>query len=147
MPSFSTHQSSLAGWIGRSVPQAPTVWRFIISPLQSTAGHRSLRLIASHPVSRPAQIVTPPGRRALQLIYSLALHLSRRGLHSRTRLSQRLSVLRLIWPALFHFSKLIRCAMSVTIVLCRITSGEIITGHNNEFLERQYKMRCMWTDV
>jgi hypothetical protein len=49
------------------------------------------------------------------------LRLPRRCLHSRTRLPQRLSVLRLIWPAHCHFSMLIRCAMSVTLVLCRIT--------------------------
>jgi hypothetical protein len=45
----------------------------IVSPLQSTAGHRPLQFLAislelgySHPapVSRPAQIVTPPGLRA-----------------------------------------------------------------------------------
>jgi hypothetical protein len=49
------------------------------------------------------------------------LRLPRRGLHSRTRLPQRLSVRRLIWPAHCHFSMLIRCAMSVTLLLCRIT--------------------------
>jgi hypothetical protein len=42
------------------------------------------------------------------------LRLPRRSLHSRTRLPQRLSLLRLIWPAHCHFRILIRCAMSVT---------------------------------
>jgi hypothetical protein len=66
----------------------------IISLLQST-GHRPLQFLVgySHPVSasRSAQIVTSPG-------LSPTLRLPRRGLHSRTRLPQRLSVLWLIWP-------------------------------------------------
>jgi hypothetical protein len=70
------------------------------------------------PASRLAQIVTPPGLRASCTTFT---SLPRRGLHSRTRIPQRLSVLRLIWPAHCHFSMLIRCAMSVTLVLCRIT--------------------------
>jgi hypothetical protein len=49
------------------------------------------------------------------------LRLPRRGLHSRTRLPQRLSVLQFIWSVHRHFSMLIRCAMSVTLVLYRIT--------------------------
>jgi hypothetical protein len=43
---------------------------------------------------------------------------TRSPLHSRTRLPQRLCVLR---PAHCHFSMLIRCPMSVTLVFCRIT--------------------------
>jgi hypothetical protein len=50
------------------------------------------------PASRPAQIVTPPGLRASS---KPLIRLPRRGLHSRTRLPQWLSVLRLIY---FHFS-------------------------------------------
>jgi hypothetical protein len=53
------------------------------------------------------------------------LRLPRRGLHFRTRLSQRLSVLRLIWLAHCYFSMLTRCAMPVTLVLCRITWFQI----------------------
>jgi hypothetical protein len=49
------------------------------------------------------------------------LRLTRRGFHSRTRLPQRLSVLRLMWPAHCHFSMLMRCALTVTLVLCQIT--------------------------
>jgi hypothetical protein len=49
------------------------------------------------------------------------LRLPRHGLHSKTCLRQWLSVLRLIWPAHCHFSMLIRCAMSVTLVPSRIT--------------------------
>jgi hypothetical protein len=44
----------------------------------------------------------------------LSLRLPRRGLHSRARLPQRLSVLRLICLHC-HFSVLIPCAMSVTL--------------------------------
>jgi hypothetical protein len=53
-----------------------------LSPSRSIFGY-------SHPApaSRPEQIVTPPGLRRP------TLRLSRRGLHSRTRLPQRLSVL------------------------------------------------------
>jgi hypothetical protein len=70
----------------------------------------------SHSVSasRPAQIVTPPGLRASYTTFTGC------RLHSRTRLPQRLSVLRLTWPAHCHFSMQIRCAMSMTLVLCRI---------------------------
>jgi hypothetical protein len=59
------------------------------SPSRSIFGY-------SHPApaSRPAQIVIPPSLRTLP----------RRDLHPRTRLPQRLSVLRLIWPAHCHFS-------------------------------------------
>jgi hypothetical protein len=83
-----------------------------VSPSRSIFGY-------SHPspASRPAQIVTPPDLRAS----CPTLRLPRRSLHSITRIPQRLSVLRLIWPAHCHFSMLIRCAMSVTLVLCRIT--------------------------
>jgi hypothetical protein len=76
----------------------------------------------SHPASasRPAQIVTP----FLAWAYP-TLRLPRRGLHSRPRLPRWLSVLRLIGPAHCHFSMLIRCAMSVTLVLYRITWFQI----------------------
>jgi hypothetical protein len=53
------------------------------------------------------------------------LRLPTRGLLSRTRLPQPLSILRLIWPAHCHFSMLIRCAMSVTLVLCRVQVTDI----------------------
>jgi hypothetical protein len=53
------------------------------------------------------------------------LCLPRRGLLSRTRLPQRYPVLRLNWSAHCHFSVLIRCAMSVTLVLWWITSFQI----------------------
>jgi hypothetical protein len=49
---------------------------------------------------------------SVHLAWGLTLRLPRRGLHSRTRLPQLTSVLRLIWPALCHFSMLIRYAMS-----------------------------------
>jgi hypothetical protein len=76
------------------------------SPSRSTFGYSH-----SAPASHPSLVVTPPGLRASYI---------RRGLHSRTRLPQRLSVLRLIWPPHCHFSMLIRCAKSVTLVLCWI---------------------------
>jgi hypothetical protein len=50
------------------------------------------------------------------------LHLPKCGPHSRTRLPQRLSVIRLIWPAHCHFKVIIRCTMSLTLIFCRITS-------------------------
>jgi hypothetical protein len=96
----------------------------IISPLQSTAGHRplqflaislDLRLLASSSCQPlcPNRHSTWPGG-VLHYVY-------RDGLHSRTRLPQRLSVLQLIWPAHCHFSMLTLCAISVTLVFCRIT--------------------------
>jgi hypothetical protein len=65
-----------------SVPN--TTRAIITSPPQSTAGHRllqslaislDLRLLASSPASRPAQIATPPGR--------FTLRLTRLNLHSK----------------------------------------------------------------
>jgi hypothetical protein len=53
------------------------------------------------------------------------LRLPRRGLHSKTRLPQRLSVLRLIWPAHCYFSMLIRCAMSVSSLPDHLVSDSI----------------------
>jgi hypothetical protein len=99
---------------------------FVISPLQSTAGHRPLQLFSiSLDLRQLASSSRQPSCVNRHSTWHesghLTLRLPRRGLHSRTRLPQRLSVLRLIWPAHCHFSTLIRCAMSVTLVLCRIT--------------------------
>ena len=64
------------------------------------------------------------------------LRLPRRGLHSRTRLLQRPSVLRQIWPAHCHFSLLILRAMSVTLVLSRITSFLILSARETPSIAR-----------
>jgi hypothetical protein len=70
------------------------------------------------PACRPAQIVTPPDLRAS--------YANRDAVSTfRTCLPQRLSILRLILPAHFYLSVLIRCAMSVTWVFCRIVSISI----------------------
>jgi hypothetical protein len=78
------------------------------SPSRSILGY-------SHPApaSRPSQIVTPPGLRASYTTFTET--------RSPLQYSFTPAVLRLIWPAHYHFSMLIRCAMSVTLVLCRIT--------------------------
>jgi hypothetical protein len=91
----------------------------VVSPL-STAGHRPLQFlfISLLPaVLRKSSLHLASGRPKLCL--------PRRGLHSRTRLPELLLVLRLIWPAHCHFSMRIRCAMSVTLVVCRITSFRV----------------------
>ena len=50
-----------------------------------------------------------------------------RGRHSRTFLPHRLSVLRAMWPAHCHFSLQTLKAMSVTLVLRRISSFRILS--------------------
>jgi hypothetical protein len=80
------------------------------SPFRSTFGY-------SHPA---------PASRPSQITETRSLRLPKRGLHYRTRLLQRLWVLRQLWPAYYHFSVHIRCAMSVTLGLCRITSFQIL---------------------
>jgi hypothetical protein len=80
------------------------------SPSRSIFGYSHPQLLSA--VLRISSLHLARGRPTLRL--------PRRGLHSRTRLPQQLSVLRLIWPAHCHFSMLIRCAMSVTLVLCRL---------------------------
>jgi hypothetical protein len=99
----------------------PCLHHHLISPLQSTAGLASA--IARHlAISSATRIQLPPAvlrKSSLHLAWGgPTIHSPRRGLHSTTRLPQRLSVLRLIWPAHCHFSMLIRCDLSVTLDLC-----------------------------
>jgi hypothetical protein len=75
------------------------------SPSRSIFGY-SYPTPANHPAQSTLHLAW--GRRTLRL--------PRRGLHARTRLLQRLSVLRMIRPAHCHSSMLIRCAISVTLV-------------------------------
>jgi hypothetical protein len=100
----------------------------IISPLQSTAGHRPLQLLAICLIfgySYPAHTCRP-AQSSLHLAWGRPKQrLPKCDLHSRTCLLQLLSVLPLIWSAHFHFNVLIRCAMSVTLVFCGITSFRI----------------------
>jgi hypothetical protein len=101
----------------------------IISLLQSTAGHRPLQLLAISLDLSATRIQLLPAilcKSALHMDWECpTLSLRRPGLHSRTLLPQRLSVLRLIWSAHCHFSMPIRCAMSATLVLCRINCFRI----------------------
>ena len=55
------------------------------------------------------------------------LRLPVRGRHSRTFLPHRLSVLRAMWPAHCHFNLQILRAMSVTLVLRRISVFRILS--------------------
>jgi hypothetical protein len=94
----------------------------VISPLQYTAGHRPLQLLAiSLDLGLLASSFCQPSCVNRHSTWRPTLRLPRCGLHSRTRLPQRSSVLRLIWPVHCHFSMLIRCDMSATLVLCWIT--------------------------
>ena len=72
--------------------------------------------------------------------------LPRRGLHSRTRLLQRLLVLRQIWPTRYHFNLLILRAMSVTLVLSRITSFLILSTREKPSIARSI-VRCATFDL
>jgi hypothetical protein len=96
----------------------------IISQLQSIAGHRTIQLLA---ISLDLRLLASSSCQSSCANRHSAWPegVLRRGLHSKTRLPLRLSVLRLIWPAHYHFSVLIRCAMSVTLVYCRTTSFRI----------------------
>jgi hypothetical protein len=100
-----------------------TTITIIISPLQSTTGHRLFRHLAHSSSTRIQLLPAVLRKSSLHLAEGVLYYVYRDAisLHSRTRLPQRWSVLRLVWPAHCHFSMLIRCAMLVTLVLCRIT--------------------------